>query len=248
MAPIPTARGVAARAVATVRTHWRPILLVALVVYVPVGLLEVLDERAAEADKNDAFGSLGLGLALGATELFGEIMLAGAIVAAIGELDGPRDERSLGRVLVEIPYGRLVAITVISVAAFAIGFILLVVPAIVFLWRFGLASPVAEVEDVGVRAAFRRSYELTGGHFWLVLGVLVPLTLLSTALGQGVQEGGIALLGHSLVGEWAGAVVGDIIISTPWALAAVALVYELKAAEGAGARPARSPSSRPPRP
>jgi len=246
MPPIPTARGVAARAVVTLRRHWRPILLVAIAVYVPVGLLEVLDERAAEADKNDAFGALGLALSLAMTELFGEILLAGAIAAEIGEVLGARERRSLWRVIREIPYRRLIAITLLSVAGFTLGLLLLIVPGIVFLWRFGLASAVAEVEDIGVRDAFRRSYELTGGHLWLVLGALVPLTLLSSALGQGIQESGIALFGDPLVVEWVGAIVADVVISTPWALAAVALVYELKAAEGGGATPERSPSSPPP--
>lgn len=240
MAPRPTARGVFSRAVATLRQHWRPLLAIALVVFVPVGLLDVLDERFAELDPDelrtaDAIGALVIGLTRGVTELFGEIVLAGVIAAAIGDVYGRRETRSPGEVLRGIPYARLFAITVLSVAGFALGLLLLIVPGILFLGLYALAAPVAEVENLGVRDAFARSRELSRGHLGLVLGVLIPLTLISGTSSEAAQTAAVALLGEGLAGEWLGAVVAGVLISTPWALAAVALVYELKGAE-AGAR------------
>jgi hypothetical protein len=76
-----------------------------------------------------------------------------------------------------------------------------------------------------------------------VLGVLIPLTLLSGGTAEGAQSVGVALLGEGLAGEWLGAVVARVLTSTPWALAAVALVYELRDAEGAGGRRAGFRSS-----
>ncbi len=251
MKPAPTARGVLARAVATVRHHWRPLLVVALAIFVPLGLLDVLDERFAELDPDEldtasAIGALVIGLSRATTELFAEIMLAGAIAAAIGDVQGPGDPRSLREVLRDIPYARLILITVISVVGFALGLLLLVVPAIVFLACYALAAPVAEVEDLRVRDAFARSRELSRGHVLLVLGMLIPLGVLSALAGEAAQTGGVELLGDGLAGEWLGAVVSGILISTPWALAAVALVYELRSAEGADATPAGCRSSPPP--
>jgi hypothetical protein len=241
MAPRATARGVLSRAVATLRRHWRPLLLVAVVVFVPLGLLDVLDERFAELDPDelgtaDAIGAIVIGLSRATTELFGEIMLSGAIVAAIGDVNGPGETRSLGEVLRGVPYARLAAITVLSVLGFALGLLLFIVPGIYFLGRYVLASPIAEVEHLGIREAFARSHELTRGHFWLVLVVLLPLSFLSGALSELAQTAGVELLGEGLAGEWAGATVAGVLISTPWALAAVSLVYELRSAEGAGAR------------
>jgi hypothetical protein len=246
-----TARGVLARAVATLRRHWRPILLVALVVFVPLGLLDVLDEHVSELDTDeldtaDAIGVLVIALTAVTTELFGEIILAGVIAAAVGDIHGTRDERSLPEVLAKIPYARLVAITVISVVAFVLGLLLLVLPGILFLGWFVLAAPVAEVEDLGVRAAFARSRELTRGHVGLVLGLLIPLTLVFGAAGEAAQAAGVGLLGEGLVGEWLGAVVFGVLTATPWALAAVSLVYELRSAEGGAAQPAATRSSPPP--
>jgi hypothetical protein len=246
-------RGVASRALATVRRHWRPLLLIALCVFVPLGLLDVLDERfaeldPAELDTADAVGAVVIGLTRAATELFGEIMLAGVIAAAIGDVHAPGEARSLGEVVREIPYSRLIAITLLSVAGFALGLFLLIVPGFLFLARFILASPVAEVEDLGVRDAFARSRELSRGQVRLVLGVLLPLSFLSGGLGELAQTGGVALLGDGLAGEWIGAVVAGVLISTPWALAAVALVYELRSVEDGDAMRPGSRSNPPPQP
>jgi hypothetical protein len=252
MAPKPTARGVVRRGMATLRRHWRPILLVALAVFVPLGLLDVLDERFAELDPDeigtaDALGVVAIAVTRALTEPFGEIMVAGAIAAAIGEVHGTYRPRPLGEVLRAIPYARLLAITALSVLGIAAGLLLLIVPGILFLGRFALASPVAEVEGLGVRRAFARSYELSRGHLLLVLGVLLPLMLLSGIASEAAQTAGVGLLGEALAGEWLGAVVAALLTATPWALAAVALVYELREAEGAGGKRAGSPSS-PPRP
>lgn len=241
MAPRPTARGVFARAIAALRKHWRPILAVALVVFVPLGLLEALDERFAELDSDelrtaDAVAVLLVGLAFAATELFGEIMLAGAIAAAVGDLHGHGGPRSLGAVLRGIPYARLVAITAISVVAFVLGLVLFVVPAILFVAWFVLAAPVAEVEKLDVREAFARSRELSRGHVALVLGVLIPPAILFGAAGEAAQAAAEAALGEGLAGEWIGAIVAGVLTTTPWSLAAVSLVYELKAGEGAERR------------
>jgi hypothetical protein len=251
MAPNPTMRGVFGRVMATVRRHWRLLVLVALVVFVPLGLLDVLDERFAALDPDelrteDTIGRAVIAVTRALTELFGEIVLAGVIAAAIGDVYGPGEPRSLREVLRGIPYLRLVAITVLSVVGFTLGLLLLIAPGIVFLGLFGLASPVAEVEDVSVRRAFARSYELSRRHIALVLAFLIPLTLVSDVAIEAAQEAGVTLLGEGLAGEWLGAIIGGILTSTPWALAAVALVYELKAGEGDGGTPAGSRSSPPP--
>lgn len=251
MAPRPTLRGVISRMVATLRRHGRELFLVALVVFVPLGLIDVLDERFAAIDPDelrtaDVVGGLVIGVTRALTELVGEIVLAGVIAAAIGDVYQPGEPRSLREVLREIPYVRLGAITVLSVVGFALGLLFLIVPGILFLGLFGLASPVAEVEDVGVRRAFARSYELSREHVGLVLVVLIPLTLFSDGAIEAAQEAGVTLLGEGLAGEWLGAIAGGILTSTPWALAAVALVYELKAAEGGAVTPAGSRSTPPP--
>jgi hypothetical protein len=140
-------------------------------------------------------------------------------------------------VLRGIPYGRLVAITGISVLAFGLGLLLFVVPAILFLAWFVLAAPVAEVEKLSVRDAFARSRELSRGHVGLVLGVLIPPALLFGAAGEAAQAATVAVLGEGLAGEWIGDIVAGVLTTTPWSLAAVSLVYELRAGEGgAGTR------------
>jgi len=67
----------------------------------------------------------------------------------------------------------VLAVGVVTVAAYLLGLIALIVPgifAIVLLW---VAVPAAAVEKPGVIGALRRSVELTRGERWRVFGILM---------------------------------------------------------------------------
>lgn len=238
-ASIPTARGVGARAARTLRLHWRSLLVVAVVLFVPLGLLDVLDERFSEVDADEeGWQAIGLALAVAfvhaSTALLGEVLFAGVVAAAVSEAHGAKSH-PLGELVRSIPYRRLIAIDLLFALGFAAGLILLVIPGLIFFGYYALAAPVAKIEGIGVRAAFARSRQLVRGRLGLVLGVLIPVTLISEAASAAALSGGVWTLGHSFAGEWAGASASELVTASAWALAAVALVYELKQGESAAA-------------
>jgi Membrane domain of glycerophosphoryl diester phosphodiesterase len=71
-------------------------------------------------------------------------------------------------------------ITVLTSLLTIIGFILLIIPGIIAFVRLALAPPVLVVEDVRGTQAVRRSWRLTSGNFWRLLGLLVLSTLIAT--------------------------------------------------------------------
>jgi membrane-anchored glycerophosphoryl diester phosphodiesterase (GDPDase) len=71
-------------------------------------------------------------------------------------------------------------ITILSSVLTIIGFILLIIPGIIIAIRLALAPPVFVVEDVRGTKAIGRSWRLTAGHTWRVLGTLVLSGLIAT--------------------------------------------------------------------
>ena len=166
------------------RTYWRwapSLLLLAIVVFIPLGLIHALTVNAE-------IGSFGFGagfklltaiaavLALAATGLVGEVFYTGAVAIS---LTHPRDggPPSLREIAGKINYARLIVIDLIYGALVAVGLVFFFVPGILtFVW-LGLSAPVIEIEHHGIRAALARSVRLVRGRFWTVALVLIPLEL-----------------------------------------------------------------------
>ncbi|WP_287129307.1 glycerophosphoryl diester phosphodiesterase membrane domain-containing protein [Candidatus Cyanaurora vandensis] len=95
--------------------------------------------------------------------------------------------------------------------------------------RLQLALPVLAVEDLGVTAAVRRSWDLTQGRFWSTLGVtalLYLLTLAATLVPQLLAQSelpGLSVLGSLLV-------LALTIMALPvWWTTTTVLYYDLRA-------------------
>ena len=170
------------------RTYWRwapSLLLLAVIVFIPLGLLHAITVNAE-------VGSLGLGagfkllaavaaiLAIAATGLIGEVFYTGAVAIS---LTHRRDGHppSLREIAGMVNYGPLIAIDLIYGAAGRARARRLLRPRLLaFVW-LGLAAPVVEIERRGIRAAFSRSVSLVRGKFWLVALVLIPSRSPATA-------------------------------------------------------------------
>lgn len=59
-----------------------------------------------------------------------------------------------------------------------VGFILLIIPGIIFLVWFSLFEPVIVIEDIGYASALGRSRSLVKGYFWRTLGFFIVTGLL----------------------------------------------------------------------
>lgn len=76
----------------------------------------------------------------------------------------------LGRGFAMLP--RVIVGAILASIAYAIGFMLLVIPGVVLSLMWWVFIPVIIVEGAGIGEAFGRSRDLTRGHRWGILGLL----------------------------------------------------------------------------
>jgi hypothetical protein len=221
----------------------RFLLVVALLLFVPFGLVDALAGSLVELEaEEDASVGQVLGLAAGimlhiATAALGEVFYAGMAMAAVTESMEGKPRSSIGSLLRSLPVGRLVAVDLISSFGLALGLVLLVVPGLMLFARYVLAAPVLKIERLSIGAAFRRSSELSRGHRWFVLLLLGGLYLLTEGLTAVLQDGAVEAIGHSLPSDWAIAVVVGMVITPVWAVGLCVVAWTLIHHERQALRP-----------
>ncbi|MFL5832602.1 MAG: hypothetical protein ACJ76B_01295 [Solirubrobacterales bacterium] len=224
---------------------WAPsLLLLALVVFLPLALLDALTMNV-ELDSLDFTSGIkiaALVLAVGAitaTGLIGEVFFSGAIAISLTHPHG-EDPPPLREIARRLNYGRLIAVDLVYVAFVAVGLLLGILPGLLFFVWFGLAGPVVELEERTARGALTRSMRLVRGNFWLVLAVLLPIQVLGDGIGHLLAALVHDLFGHTFLATWLAEAVTDIALSPVFAIAAVLLTLDLIAARDGRAPPIRS--------
>jgi hypothetical protein len=216
------------------RVYWAwasRLLLLALVVFIPLGFVDALLEQVDTSglDVTDGFkvaALLGALAAVTASSLFGEVFFSGAIAAS---LTHPEDEESPGflHLARHISYGKLIAVDILFVLMSVVGFALFIVPGILVFIYLSLAGPVVELEKRGIRDGFKRSAKLVRGHFWMAAGVLVPVEIVGDGVNEALVEAAHHLLGHGLLSAWVGESVGNIVTAPVVSVAIVLLTLDL---------------------
>ncbi len=223
-------RSVIAQAAGAYRERWRMLLVAGLIVFVPLGGIELLDHELqhplTEGHAGGALVVAVLAAALGhaAASLLGEVLYAGVVAAAVTD----EHEVTVGRLFRELPIMRLIAVDLVWVLVVAAGLLAFVVPGFVFIAWFALVAPAVEVEDQGLWDAFRRSRELVRQRFWLVFGLIVPVIVLGDALASVGESVSLWGLGEGWVADWIASIVANLISSPPYALVAVILFLGLR--------------------
>ena len=229
-------------------TYWTKapsLLLLAAVVFIPVGFLDALT-TGVDVDSLDIntgaeiLAVVAATAAIAMTGLLGEVFFSGAVAVF---LTNPEHEKAppIMEVARRLDYRRLILVDIVYVAFVILGLLLFFVPGIlVFVW-FGLSGPIVEIEGRTVRGALTRSLKLVRGNFWLVFLILGPVEL----VGDGVAElvGGVVhnLLGDSFFATWMAESASNIAFTPIFAIAAVLLTLDLIATKkpgGAGLDPA----------
>jgi len=231
--------GIYRRVAATCRAEARYLLILAAFIFVPLGLLDAAVDHAGSTHVGElsdlaTAGLVALALGQTVTALFGEVFYSGAVASLIAK-SRPGERPSPMAVARRLPFGTLIAVDLVLAVGSALGLVLLIVPGVVFFTWFALAPPVVEIEDRGVRAAFARSRALVRGRFWTVLGVLVPIVLVSEALLTLVLEGVGSLIGHGLLAGWLADSAANVLLAPLYAVASVVLTVELIAEKGGAA-------------
>jgi hypothetical protein len=228
----------------TYRASAPSILLLALVVFLPLGLLNSLtmDVELDSLDLTSGIKVAALVLAVGvvtATGLIGEVFFSGAIAISLTRPHG-EDPPSLREIARRLNYRRLIAVDLIYVALVAAGLLLGLIPGVLaFVW-LGLAGPVVELEDQTARGALARSMRLVRGSFWLVFWILVPIQVVGDALGHLLAGLVHDLFGHTFLAGWLAESLSDVALSPLFAVAAVLLTVELTAKREGKAPPLHS--------
>jgi hypothetical protein len=207
------------------------LLLLAVVVFVPLGLLDALlaEVDTESLDVTDGFRLVALIAAIAAvtaTSLFGEVFYSGAVSVS---LTHPQDERAPGlrELAGRVAYLKLIAVDLLYVSIVAIGFVFVIVPGILAFVFLGLAGPIVEIEKRGVFDAFRRSFHLVRHHFWLVLSVLAPVEVVGDAVSGAVADFVHHLLGHDLFATWLAEAASNVVFTPLFAVAVILLTLDL---------------------
>jgi len=134
---------------------------------------------------------------------FGCVMIAGLGARPLGSspADGP-SSAVIGLLLLLVPATLVVFVAIIMLAV-----------------RFGLVTQVIIVEDLGAVAAIRRSWELTRGHMWRLIGytiVLLLVVFVPVGIIVGVLETVLPLLEALNIDDW---------MTTPFSAIATTLIF-----------------------
>jgi hypothetical protein len=211
------------------------LLLLAAVVFIPVGFLDALttgvDVDSLHFGSGLQIAAVVIGTAaIAMTGLLGEVFYSGAVAVS---LTHPEHEKAppITEVARRLDYRRLILVDLVYVAFVIVGLLLFFIPGIlVFVW-FGLSGPVVEIEGRTVRGALRRSAALVRHNFWLVFFVLGPVELVGDAVAELVGHLVHGLLGDTFFATWMAESASNIAFTPVFALAAVLLTLDLIASK-----------------
>ena len=201
------------------RKHFLLVGALVLVTTLPVVLLQYAVIRAALASAEEAVAAENsifafaswVSVLIGLLSFAGSALLSGALVHAVIEIQrtgAATAGESLRRGLRVMPKVFVVSLlyTVITV----IGFLLLVVPGVIFSLMYAVVVPVAVAEGRGPFESLRRSAKLTDGYkgqifltqfLWGVIIIVINLIVSASFTFGGAAGDGLApLLIQSLVG------------------------------------------------
>jgi hypothetical protein len=123
----------------------------------------------------------------------------------------------------------LIGITICSGLAIALGVVLFIVPGLIFMTMWYVATPGCIVERLGVFASMARSSELTKGHRWQVFGMILLVTIPGAVIAA-VLNSVLALSGSpGLV--IAGSLVWSGLVGAFGVIFAVATYHDLRVAK-----------------
>ena len=172
--------GVFERIFAIYRDQFTLLVPAALVVFVPVAILNGVLL---------ASGGVLLALLTVAIGTVATYWFQGMVVEAAHDIMDGRRDHTVGSLLSSVRpvFLTLVFTGIVAGIAIAIGFVLLIVPGLFLLTIWALAAPVVVIERKGVMDALDRSRGLVRGHGWQVFAVIVVLLLVNIVLGGVVQ-------------------------------------------------------------
>jgi ABC-type multidrug transport system fused ATPase/permease subunit len=206
-----------------------PILFLVLAAMVVVPYQLIVLALTGNGPSTSGKISVGLSLTLTATALFVVGPLVSALhVHAVRDISEGRkpDLRSVARRgLITLPV--VSAAVIISWLGTVAGFIALIVPGILLTLRWSVVAQAAALEGGGWTDALRRSKELTRGHYWHIIGVLL-LAAVVTGI-PGFLVGLVFRHSNTTPANFVAATAWQVVARSFAALAAAMLFFDLSA-------------------
>lgn len=125
-------------------------------------------------------------------------------------------------------FGSVLLISILVGLAVLGGFILLIIPGIIFLVMFSVAIPALVVENLRGTDAMSRSWNLVKGSFWHALGLIIVAGIITAVVGGIVGAIGGAISDNWFV-VWIFQAIAQIITAPFTALVTVLLYLDLRA-------------------
>jgi hypothetical protein len=121
--------------------------------------------------------------------------------------------------------GSVILVSVLVGLAVLGGFILFIVPGLIFAVLLSVAVPALVVENRRGTEAMSRSWNLVKGHFWHAVGVILVAGIITTVIGGIIG----AIGGHAWFTRWIFTAIGTVITAPYSALVLVLLYLDLRA-------------------
>lgn len=188
------------------RHHWRFLVPAAMIILLPQAIADgVLEGFHVEHIRNLVdVATIGVALLTAAVNLMGQAIYSGLTAAAVVDWRAGQPLPPTGKLIRSMPIGRLILLDLAVTLGAAIGFVLLIVPALVFLTYVSAAAPVMKLEHRGVWDSMRRSVGLVRGRarkvFVIVAGTIVVTELAVQAIAAPF-DGAVVLTVVNLLGE-----------------------------------------------
>jgi hypothetical protein len=162
----------------TIAVWWRDIrslTVLAALLEIPIVLADIA-LHVTPGLRGFADGTLLITRGLLVVILYGALshhFLAGILERVVGADRHGHERPTVGEVLRDLPWTRLIVADVLLTAMILLGLSLFVVPGLVAMTWFAVVLPIINLERRSVGASFRRSYELVRGHSWRVAAVAI---------------------------------------------------------------------------
>ena len=122
-------------------------------------------------------------------------------------------------------FGSVLLVALLVGIVVGVGFILLIIPGLIFLVFLSVSEPALIVENRRGTEALKRSWNLVRGHFWHAL-VVILIAAIFTGIVQGILT---AIGGHNWFVRWIFSAIAQILTSPFSALVTVLLYLDLRA-------------------
>jgi len=189
------------------RRHWGFLVVAAVVVLLPQTIADAFLEGGFNLDHVRSLadvGTLGLALLTAAVNLMGQAVYAGLTAAAVVDWRAGQPLPPLSRLLRSMPIGRLVMLDIVVTVGAAIGFILLIAPALIFLTYVATSAPLMKLEHLRVQESISRSIALVRGQarrVFLIVGGTILITEVAVQLLVVPLHGTLLLIAVGLAAE-----------------------------------------------